>query len=137
MLAIPHRKIKSHADTLTYLLDPARLKSFIMDLRTYLKSTQHLFQKEGHENDPRQCVHRRLYDRPETVLFRRFNHFCNERGLDWEGVREMLELMLSDRFIRECEMLRRLSDERVGRGWQERANKVDSTLEYQTDDGEQ
>ena len=85
MIIIPHKKIKSHEDTLTFLLDPARLKTFILDLRAYLRSTQHLFQKKGCENDPRQCVHRRMYDRPETVLFRRFNHFCYERGLDWEG----------------------------------------------------
>jgi hypothetical protein len=113
MIIIPHRKIKSHEDTLTYLLDPARLKSFIMDLRTYLRSTQHLCQKEGFENDPRQCVHRQLYDRPETILFRRFNHFCYKRGLDWEGARAMIELMLSDRYMCECEMVWRIKDEQL------------------------
>ncbi len=97
-----------------YLLNPVRLKSFILDLRAYLKSTQHLFQKEGFENDPRNCVHRSMYDRPETVLFRRFYHFCYERGLDWEGAREMLEIMLSERFLCECEMVWRLTDEQVG-----------------------
>lgn len=113
MITIPHRKIKSHEDTLTFLVDPARLKTFILDLRDYLKSTQHIFQKEGFENDPRQCVHRAIYYRPETVLFRRFNNFCYGRGLDWEGAREMMELMLSDRFLCECEMLWRYTDEQV------------------------
>lgn len=113
MIIIPHRKIKSYEDTLTYLVDPARLKSFIIELRTYLKSNQHLFQKEGYENDPRNCVHRTLYDRPETVMFRRFNHFCHGRGLDWEGAREMMEIMLSERFMCDCEMVWRLTDERL------------------------
>jgi hypothetical protein len=115
MIIIPHKKIKSHEDTLTYLLDPARLKSFILDLRTYLRSTQHLFQKNGFENDPRNCVHRALYDRPETIMFRRFGHFCYLRGFDWLGAREMVELMLSDRFLCECEMVWRLTDEQVER----------------------
>ncbi len=70
MLTIPHRKIKSREATMTYLLDPVRLESFILELRIYLRSTQQLFQKEGFENDPRQCVHRTMYDRPEPVLFR-------------------------------------------------------------------
>ena len=113
MLTIPHRKLKSREATMTSLLDPARLKSFILDLRKYLKSTQHLFQKKGHENDPKQCKHRGMYDRPEPVLFRRFNHFCYERGLDWEGAREMMELMLSERFLCECEIVWRLTDEQV------------------------
>lgn len=113
MLIIPHKKIKSHSDTLTYLLDPARLRTFIIELRASLKSTQHLFQKEGCDNDPRQCVHRQLYNRPETVMFRRINHFCYERSLDWEGARAMMELMLSDRFMCDCEMLWRYSDEQV------------------------
>jgi hypothetical protein len=85
MLTIPHKKIKSRDATMTYLLDPVRLKSFILDLRAYLRSTQHLFQKEGFENDPRQCKHRSMHDRPEVVMFRRFSHFCYLRGLDWEG----------------------------------------------------
>lgn len=113
MLIIPHKKIKSHADTLTFLVDPARLKSFILDLRAYLKSTQHQCQKKGHENDPRNCVHRTLYDRPDTLMFRRFGHFCYEQGLDWEGAREMIENMLSYRFLCECEIAWRLSDEQV------------------------
>ena len=96
-----------------YLLDPARLKSFVQDLRTYLKSTQHQFQKEGFENDPRNCVHRSMYDRPEPVLFRRFNHYCYERRLDWEACREMMENMLSERFLCECEIVWRLKDEQV------------------------
>jgi len=73
MLIIPHKKLKSREATMSFLLDPARLKSFIQDLRAYLKSTQQSFQKEGFENDPRHCVHRSIYDRPEPVLFRRFN----------------------------------------------------------------
>jgi hypothetical protein len=113
MLTIPHKKIKSREATMTFLLDPFRLKSFILDLRTYLRSTQHLFKKKGCENDPRQCVHRDMNNRPEPVLFRRFHHFCYERGLDWEGAREMLELMLSDRFLCECEIVWRLRDEQV------------------------
>ena len=113
MLIIPHKKIKSHSDTLTFLLDPVRLMTFILDLRAYLKSTKHLCQKAGYESDHRQCVHRSMYDRPEVVLFRRFHHYCYERGLDWEGAREMMEIMLSDRFICECEMVWRLSDEQV------------------------
>jgi hypothetical protein len=113
MLTIPRNKIKSRAATSDYLLDPARLKSFIMDLRAYLRSTQHLFQKEGHENEPRQCKHRNMYDRPEVVLFRRFNNFCSNRGLDWEAAREMLEIMLNDRFFCECEMVWRMTDEQL------------------------
>ncbi len=113
MLIIPHKKIKSREDTMTILLDPARLKSFILELRTYLRSTQHQFKKKGCENDPRQCIHSGMYDRPETVLFRRFHHFCHERGLDWEGCREMLEIMLGERFLCECEMLWRYSDEQL------------------------
>ena len=98
---------------MTYLLDPARLKSFIQDLRAYLKSTQHHFQKEGFESDPRNCVHRNMYDRPEPVLFRRFNRFCYDRGLDWEGAMELMENMLNERFLCECEMVWRLKDEQV------------------------
>ncbi len=113
MLIIPHRNIKSREATMTFLLDPARLKSFILELRAYLRSSQHLFQKKGCENDPRQCVHRSMYDRPESLLFRRFHHFCYERGLDWEGAREMTENMLGERFLCECEMVWRLSDEQL------------------------
>lgn len=113
MLIIPHKKLKSREATMTFLLDPARLKTFILELRTYLRSTQHLMQKKGCENDPRHCVHRGMYNRPEPVLFRRFNHFCYERGLDWEGAREMMELMLTDRFICECEMIWRMNDEQL------------------------
>ncbi len=113
MLTIPHKKLKSREATMTYLLDPTRLKSFILDLRAYLRSTQNQFQKKGCENDLRHCVHRSMYDRPDTVLFRRFHHFCYNLGLDWEGAREMLELMLSDRFMCECEMVWRLTDEQL------------------------
>ena len=113
MIIIPHRKIKSYEDTLTFLVDPARLKTFILDLRKYLRSTQHLCQKEGFENDPRQCVHRTLYDRPETLMFRRFGHFCYLRKLDWEAARTMIEIILSDHFICACEIVWRMSDEQV------------------------
>jgi len=113
MLVITHKKIKSREATMTFLLDPARLKSFVQDLRAYLKSTQHLFQKVGFENDPRHCVHLEMYDKPEPVLFRRFNHFCTERRLDWEGAREMMENMLEKRFLCECEMVWRLTDEQL------------------------
>lgn len=113
MITIPHRKIKSREATMTYLLDPARLRSFIVDLRAYLRSTQHLFQKKGCENDPRNCKHRGMHDRPEPVLFRRFNRFCTERGLDWEACREMMEIMLNERFLCECEVIWRLKDEQV------------------------
>ena len=113
MLTIPHKKLKSREATMTHLLDPLRLKSFVQDLRAYLRSTQHQFQKEGFENDPRNCVHRSMYDRPEPVLFRRFNHFCTERGLDWEGAREMMEVMLEKHFLCECEMIWRLNDEQM------------------------
>jgi len=113
MLVITHKKIKSREATMTYLLDPARLNSFVQDLRAYLRSTQHLFQMEGFENDPQNCVHRSMYDRPEPVLFRRFNRFCTEWGLDWEACREMMENMLEKRFLCECEMVWRLKDEQV------------------------
>ena len=113
MLTIPHKKLKSHADTMTFLLDPARLKTFVLDLRAYLRSTQYQFEKEGFENDPRNCVHRSMYDRPEPVLFRRFNMFCTERGLDWEGAREMLDIMLGERYMCECELVWRVTDVQV------------------------
>jgi hypothetical protein len=35
-----------------------------------------------------------MYDRPEIVLFRRFNRFCTERKLNWEACREMMENMV-------------------------------------------
>jgi len=54
-----------------------------------------------------------MYERPESVLFRRFNNFCTERGLDWEGAREMMEVMLEKRFLCECEMIWRLKDKQV------------------------
>ena len=113
MITIPHKKLKSREATATYLLDPARLRIFIQELRTYLKSTEHLCQKEGHENNPRNCVHRTLYDRPETLMFRRFGHICYGRGLDWEAARSMMELMLGERFMCDCEMVWRLTDEQV------------------------
>jgi len=113
MVIIPHRKLKSREATMEYLLDPARLKSFVQELRAYLISTQHLFQKKGCENDTRQCVHRGMYDRPEPVLFRRFNRYCPERGLEWQSCREMMEIMLNERFLCECEMVWRMTDGQV------------------------
>jgi len=113
MLTIPHKKIKSHSQTLTYLLDPARLKSFILDLRAYLRSTQHLCIKKEYDDNPGKCVHSGYHEWPECVPFRRFNHFCYERGLDWEAARSMMELMLNDRYLCECEMVWRLSDEQL------------------------
>lgn len=113
MLIIPHKKLKTREATMTYLLDPARLKSFILDLRAYLRITQHLFQEEGFENDHRNCVHRGMYDRPDVVLFRRFNLLCIARGLDWEGARELMEIMLNERFLCECEIVWRVKDEQV------------------------
>jgi len=114
MVIIPHKKLKSREATMTFLLDPAQLKSFVQDLRAYLKSTQHLCQMKGCENEPRHCAHRGMYDKPEPVLFRRFNHFCTERaGLDWEACREMMEIMLEKHFLCECEMVWRLKDEQV------------------------
>lgn len=114
MLVIPHKKLKSREATMTFLLDPARLKTFVIDFRTYLRKTQQPFQKKGFDNDPRQCKHRDMYDRPDSVLFRRFNLFCTERGLDWQGAREMLEIMLNERFLCECEMVWRMTDKQVG-----------------------
>ena len=80
MLVIPHKKLKSREVTMEYLLDPARLKNFILELRAYLKSTQHHCQKVGFENDARCCIHRCMYDRPDPVLFRRFNRFSQNGG---------------------------------------------------------
>lgn len=113
MLYIPTKKIKSRDATMTYLLDPDRLKSFIHDARVYLKSTQHLCIKIFHDDTPKKCVHSGYHEWPECVPFRRFNHFCYERGLDWEGAREMMEIMLNDRFMCECEMVCRMTDEQV------------------------
>ena len=55
-------------------------------------------------------------------MFRRFGHFCYLRKLDWEGAREMMEIMLSERFLCECEMVWRLTDDQLeerlaGRRW--------------------
>ena len=113
MVIIPHKKLKSREATMEYLLDPDRLKSFIQDLRAHLKSTQHLFQKKGCEKDPKQCKHRGMYDRPDAVLFRRFHHFCDQKLLDWEAAREMLEIMLGERFLCECEMVWRVKDDQA------------------------
>jgi len=113
MLIIPHKKIKSREATADYLLDPARLKTFILDLRVYLKSTQHLCVKEGYENNPRKCLHVGYHEWPECVPFRRFNHFCYERGLEWTGAREILEIMLNAQFMCECEIVWRYTDEQL------------------------
>jgi hypothetical protein len=52
MLIIPHKKIKFREATMTYMLDPTRLKTFIMDLRAYLRSTQHSFKKNDSRITP-------------------------------------------------------------------------------------
>lgn len=39
--------------------------------------------------------------------------FCTERGLDWEGAREMLDIMLGERYMCECELVWRVTDVQV------------------------
>jgi hypothetical protein len=59
------------------------------------------------------CIHNGYHEWPESVPFRRFNHFCYQRGLDWKGARDILEIMLHSSFYCECRMLRDFSDEDV------------------------
>ena len=113
MIVIPPKKIKSHHDTIMYLSDPDKFKTFYLDLREYLKSTQHQCIKERYEDDPRMCIHNGYHEWPESVPFRRFNHFCYQRGLDWKGARDILEIMLHASFYCECRMLKDFSDEDV------------------------
>jgi hypothetical protein len=48
-------------------------------------------------------------DRPDPMLFKRVNNFCYKRGLDWEGARDMPEIVLMNRSTYECEMIWRLT----------------------------
>ena len=114
MIVIPPKKIKSKGDTIQmFLAHQDKFKTFCRDVRAYLKSTQHQFIKEGYEGDPRKCVHSGYHEWPDTVPFRRFNHFCYQRGLDWRGAREVLEIMLKDHYRCECEILWRFTDAEV------------------------
>ena len=114
MIVIPPKKIKSKGDTIQmFLADQDKFKTFYRDVRAYLKSTQHQCIKEGYEDDPRKCVHSGYHDWPDSVPFRRFNHICYQRGLDWRGARDILEIMLKDQYRCECEILWRRTDEEV------------------------
>lgn len=113
MIIIPPKKIKSKGDTIQmFLADQDKFKTFYRYVRTYLKSTRHQCIKEGYEGDPT-CVHSGYHEWPDSVPFRRFNHFCYQRGLDWRGAREVLEIMLRDQYRCECEILWRYTDEEV------------------------
>lgn len=114
MIVIPPKKMKSKVDTIQmFLSDQDKYKTFYRDVRAYLKSTQHQCIKEGYEDDSRKCVHSGYHDWPDSVPFRRFNHFCYLRGLDWRGARDTLEIMLRDQYRCECEILWRYTDEEV------------------------
>ena len=114
MIVIPPKKIKSKGDTIQmFLADQDKFKTFYRDVRAYLKSTQHTCRQEGYEDDPRKCVHSGYHEWPDSVPFRRFNHYCYQRGLDWRGAREILEIMLRDQYRCECEILWRRTDEEV------------------------
>ena len=114
MIIIPPKKIKSKGDTIQmFLADLDKFKTFYREVRAYLKSTQHQCIKEGYEDNPKKCVHSCYHEWPDSVPFRRFNHFCYQRGLDWRGSREILEIMLKDQYRCECEILWRYTDEEV------------------------
>jgi hypothetical protein len=114
MIVIPPKKIKSKGDTLQmFLADQDKYKTFYRDVHAYLKSTQHTCRKEGYENAPRTCVHSGYHEWPDSVPFRRFELFCCERGVDWRGAREILEIMLRDQYRCECEILWRYTDGEV------------------------
>jgi hypothetical protein len=114
MIVIPPKKIKSKGDTIQmFLADQDKFKTFYLDVRAYLKSTQHTCLKERYEGDPRECMHSGYHEWPYSVPFRRFNHFCYQRGLDWRGARDILEIMLKDQYRCECEILWRYTDEEV------------------------
>jgi hypothetical protein len=114
MIIISPKKIKSKGDTIQmFLADQDKFKTFYRDVRAYLKSTQHQCIKEEYEDEPRMCVHSGYHEWPDSVPFRRFNHFCYQRGLDWRGAREILEIMLRDQYRCECEILWRRTDEEV------------------------
>ena len=114
MIVIPPKKIKSKGDTIQmFLADLDKFKTFYRDVRAYLKSTQHQCIKEGYDDDPRKCVHSGYHELPDSVPFRRFNHLCYQRGLDWRGARDTLEIILRDQYRCECEILWRYTDEEV------------------------
>jgi len=114
MIIITPKKIKSKGDTIQmFLADQDKFKTFYRDVRAYLKSTQHQCIKEGYEDEPRKCVHSGYHEWPDSVPFRRFNHFCYQRELDWRGARDILEIMLKDQYRCECEILWRYTDEEV------------------------
>jgi hypothetical protein len=114
MIIIPPKKIKSKGDTIQmFPADQDKFKTFYRDVRAYLKSTQHTCLKEGYEGDPRKCVHSGYHEWPDSVPFRRLNHFCYQRGLDWRGAREILEITLRDQYRCECEILWCRTDEEV------------------------
>ncbi len=96
-----------------FLADQDKFKTFYRDVRAYLKSTQHQCIKEGYEGDPRICVHSGYHEWPDSVPFRRFNHFCYQRGLDLRGAREILEIMMKDQYRCECVILWCRTDEEV------------------------
>ena len=76
MIVIPPKKIKSKGDTIQmFLAGQDKFKTFYRDVRATLKETQHACLKEGHESDPRKCVHSGYHDWPDSVPFRRFNHY--------------------------------------------------------------
>ena len=114
MIMIPPKKIKSKGDTIQmFLADQDKFKTFYRDVRAYLKSTQHQCIKEGYEGALPKCIHSGYHDWPDSVPFRRFNHFCYQRGLDWRGARDILEIMLKDQYRCECEILWRYTDEEM------------------------
>jgi hypothetical protein len=114
MIIIPPKKIKSKGETIQmFLADLDKFKTFYRDVRAYLKSTQHQCIKEGYSSDEKICVHSGYHEWPDSVPFRRFNHFCYQRRLDWRGAREVLEIMLKDQYRCECWILWRYTDEEV------------------------
>ena len=114
MIVIPPKKIRSKGDTIQMLLaDQDKFKTFCRDVRAFLKETQHKWMKEGHSADQKKCFHSGYHDWPDSIPFRRFNHFCYQRGLEWRGAREMLEITLRVQYRCECEILWRHTDEEV------------------------
>jgi hypothetical protein len=114
MIIIPPKKIKSKGDTIQmFLADQDKFKTFYRDVCAYLKSTQDTCRKEGYGDDPWIIDHSGYHEWSDSVPFRRFNHFCYQRGLDWRGSREALEIMPRDQYRCECEILRRYTDEEV------------------------
>ena len=94
MIVIPPKKIKSKCDTIQmFLADQDKFKTFYRDVRSYLKSTQHQCIKEGYDGEPRKCVHSEYHEWPDSVPFRRFNHFFI--SVDWIGEER-------GRFLKSC-----------------------------------